>query len=197
MRSSLLLAALIALVAGGCATTGGSKRDCQPLLSWASPAYRCAAAAPAPEPVAEPEPEKEPEPEAEPEPEPEPEPKVTVKEESIEISEVVQFASGSAVLLPESEKLLDEVAAAMKDHPEILRVRVEGHTDSRAGSRFNRKLSRARARSVRKYLIEQGVPGRRLVARGYGEKEPLDSNKTREGRYKNRRVEFKILKRRK
>lgn len=197
MRSSLLLASLIALVAGGCATTGTAKRDCQPLLSWASPAYACAAAAPAPEPVAEPEPEPEPEPEAEPEPEPEPEPKVTVKEESIEISEVVQFASGSAVLLPESEKLLDEVAAAMKDHPEILRVRVEGHTDSRAGTRYNRKLSRARARSVRKYLIEQGVPGRRLVARGYGEKEPLDSNKTREGRYKNRRVEFKILKRRK
>ena len=181
MRSSMLLACLIALVAAGCATTGTAKRDCQPLLSWASPAYRCAAAAPAPEPVAE----------------PEPEPKVTVKEESIEISEVVQFASGSAVLLPESEKLLDEVAAAMKDHPEILRVRVEGHTDARAGSRYNRKLSRARARSVRKYLIEQGVPGRRLVARGYGEKEPLDSNKTREGRYKNRRVEFKILKRRK
>ncbi len=191
MRCSLLLVSMIALLTSGCATTGTSKRECHQLLSWASPAYRCAAAAPVP--VAEPEPEREPEPE----PEPEPEKKVTVKEESIELSEVVQFASGSAILLPESEKLLDEVADAMKDHPEILRIRVEGHTDSRAGSRYNRKLSRSRARAVRKYLIEKGVKGRRLVARGYGEKAPLDSNKTREGRYKNRRVEFKILKRRK
>ncbi len=197
MRSSLLIASAIALLAAGCATAGvGGKRECQPVLSWASPAYRCAVAVkpaepePEPEPVAEPEPEKE-------EPAPEPEKRVSVKEESIDISERVQFKSGSADLLAESEKLLDEVADAMKEHPEILRIRVEGHTDSRAGSRFNRKLSRARARSVRTYLISQGVEGRRLVARGYGEKEPVDSNKTQEGRYKNRRVEFKILKKRK
>lgn len=139
-------------------------------------------------------PEKEPDPEPEAEPEPEPVKKVTVKEEAIEISERVQFASGSAILLPESEKLLDEVADAMKAHPEILRVRVEGHTDARAGTRYNKKLSRDRARSVRTYLVKQGVSGKRLIARGYGEKVPVDSNKTREGRYKNRRVEFKILK---
>lgn len=204
MRSSLLLAAVIALalVAAGCASAGGTGRECHPLLSWSAPTYGCKVAVkqpepePEPEPVAEPEPAKEPEPEPEPEePAPEPEKRVEVKEEAIELSEIVQFKSGSAELLPESEKLLDEVASAMKEHPEILRIRVEGHTDSRANSHYNRKLSRARARSVRKYLIGQGVPGRRLVARGYGEKDPVDTNRTPEGRYKNRRVEFKILKR--
>ena len=44
-------------------------------------------------------------------------------------------------------------------------------------------------------MIEQGVEGRRLVARGYGEKDPIESNRSPEGRYKNRRVAFKILKR--
>ncbi len=195
MRSSVIvvvLAACLAVVFGtGCASADGAgKRVCSPLLSLGAPAYRCEASAPPepePEPVAEPEPE--------PEPEEEPEERVEVKEESIEISEMVQFRSGSAELMPESEKLLGEVADALKEHPEILRIRVEGHTDSRAGSRFNRKLSRARARSVRKFLIEQGVEGRRLVARGYGEKDPIESNKSPEGRYKNRRVAFKILKR--
>ena len=105
--------------------------------------------------MAEPEPEKEPEPEAEPEPEPEPEPKVKVKEESIEISEVVQFASGSAVLLPESEKLLDEVAAAMKDHPEILRVRSRPH---RARPARDKPQAVSRARSIGRVPLEQGVP---------------------------------------
>jgi outer membrane protein OmpA-like peptidoglycan-associated protein len=199
MRSKLILAALFSLVAANTASAAGEagKRECHAILSWSAPAYRCKVAAP---PVAEPEPEpeKEPEPEPEvkePEPEPEPEKRVEVKEESIDVSEVVQFKSGSAELLPESEKLLSEVADALKEHPEILKIRVEGHTDTRAGSRYNRKLSRSRARSVRAYLIGQGIAGKRLVARGYGEKAPVDTNKTPEGRYKNRRVEFKILKR--
>jgi outer membrane protein OmpA-like peptidoglycan-associated protein len=202
MRSSLHIIVIVVsatLVAAGCASTsaGTGGRACSPVLSWAAPAYRCQAAATQPEPEPEPEPVAEPEPEKEPEPEPEPEERVVVKEEKIEISERVQFRSGSATLMPQSEKLLAEVADAMKEHPEILRVRVEGHTDSRAGTRYNKKLSRARARSVRKYLIEQGVKPSRLVARGYGEKEPIAKNDSQEGRYKNRRVEFKILKRRK
>lgn len=201
MRCSLLLAAALALLVAGCATAGTGQRDCAPILSWASPAYKCGVAkAPEPEPepeepVAEPEPEEKEEPEPE-EPE-EPEERVEVKEDAIEISERVQFRSGSAEIMEQSEGLLDKVAEAMKEHPEILRLRVEGHTDSRAGSSYNRKLSRARARSVRKYLISQGVEARRLVARGYGEKDPIESNKTQEGRYQNRRVEFKILKKRK
>jgi outer membrane protein OmpA-like peptidoglycan-associated protein len=199
MRSEIVVAALFSLLVASTASAApAGKGDCRAILSWSAPAYRCAAApAPVPEPEPEPEkePEPEPEPEKEPEPEPEPEKRVEVKEEAIELSEVVQFRSGSAELLPDSEKLLSEVADALKEHPEILKIRVEGHTDTRAGSRYNRKLSRARARSVRKYLIEQGVAGRRLVARGYGEKAPVETNETPEGRYKNRRVEFKILKR--
>jgi OmpA-OmpF porin, OOP family len=195
MRCRLIVLALLGLALAACASTTAERRDCHPLMSWASPAYRCEGGAPTPT-VARPEPEPEPEPEAEPPPPPKKK-RVEVKEESIELGEVVQFASGSDVLLPESEKLLDEVASALNDHPEILRVRIEGHTDARAGTRYNKKLSRFRARAVRKYLIAKGVKPGRLIGRGYGETKPLDSNKTREGRYKNRRVEFKILKRRK
>lgn len=197
MRSELVLAILFSLLAASTASAApeAGKRDCRAILSWSAPAYRCTVAQP-PAPEPEPEPEREPEPEPE-EPEPEPEKRVEVKEESIELSEIVQFRSGSAELLPDSEKLLGEVADALKEHPEILRIRVEGHTDTRAGSRYNRKLSRARARAVRTFLMEQGVSGKRLAPRGYGEKEPVDTNKTPEGRYKNRRVEFKILKRQK
>ena len=203
MRSRFHAPVILCLAAAGCATaTGGGGKPCHALFSLAAPAYRCEASA-APEiqppepdnsPVAEP--DKEPEPEPVKEPVKEPEPRVVVREDNIEISERVQFKSGSADLLPESEKLLSEVADAMKAHPEILKVRVEGHTDKRAGTRFNQKLSSARARAVRKYLIEQGVKPGRLVARGYGEKQPIAKNTTQEGRYKNRRVEFKILKRR-
>jgi outer membrane protein OmpA-like peptidoglycan-associated protein len=160
------------------------------MLSWATPAYQCEGS------LTEPEPEPEPPPIAEPEPPPEPEPeRVAVKEDKIEISEVVQFETDSAVLLPESEGLLAEVAKAIQDHPDIKRVQVEGHTDSRASDSYNQQLSQKRAKAVREFLIGQGVDKKRLVAKGFGESTPIADNETDEGRFKNRRVEFKILER--
>ncbi|HEY8143281.1 MAG TPA: OmpA family protein, partial [Kofleriaceae bacterium] len=110
-------------------------------------------------------------------------------------NEKVQFETGSAVLKKDSESLLDDVAKALNDHPEIKRVRVEGHTDSRAGDRYNKKLSKARAEAVKDYLVSKGVAKRRLIARGYGEEKPIADNKTDDGRFQNRRVEFTILQR--
>lgn len=192
MRSSLLLASLVALAAAGCAKTD-TTRVCRPLLSWASPTYACSVAVPMiAEPEPEPEPVEEPEPEEPEEPEPE---RVTVKEEKLDLTDKVNFETDSAKLLPESEELLSEVAKALEDHPEILRIQIGGHTDARAGKRYNKGLSKERASSVRQYLIDHGIAGRRLVAKGFGETKPLGSNKTDEGREKNRRVEFKILKR--
>jgi outer membrane protein OmpA-like peptidoglycan-associated protein len=191
MRSSTILVSLssLALVAAGCGAAD-DKRICKPMLSWASPAYACSAIAEPPPPPPEPEPFVEPEPEPEPEPE-----RVVVTEKAIEITEVVQFETGSARLLPESERLLDEVADAIKRHPEIRKVQVEGHTDSVASASYNMRLSNQRAASVRSYLIKQGVEARRLVAKGYGLTRPIADNDTEEGRFRNRRVEFNIVER--
>ncbi len=193
MRSSTFLlasTAALGLAGAGCAAAQ-TDRVCTPILSWSSPAWECTGAAPA----AEPEPEPTPEPAAEPPP-PEPPPeRVVVKDEKIEINEKVQFETASATLKKESESLLDDVAKALSDHPEIKRVRVEGHTDSRAGDRYNKKLSKARAEAVKDYLVSKGIAGKRLIARGYGEEKPIADNKTDEGRFQNRRVEFTILQR--
>lgn len=108
----------------------------------------------------------------------------------------VQFETGSAELLGDSEEILDEVSQLLKDQPDILKVEIQGHTDSVGGARKNLRLSRARAKVVRQRLIELGISSRRLTAKGYGLKKPLASNRTEEGREKNRRVEFKIRKRR-
>jgi OmpA-OmpF porin, OOP family len=186
----LPLLAGAALALAGCAAAG-TDRVCSPILSWSSPAWECTRSALAP--VAEPEPA--PEPAAEPPP-PEPPPeRVVVKDEKIEINEKVQFETNSAVLKKESESLLDEVARALSDHPEIKKVRVEGHTDSRASDRYNKRLSRKRAEAVKDYLVGKGIAARRLTARGYGEEKPIADNDTDDGRYQNRRVEFTILER--
>ena len=88
--------------------------------------------------------------------------------------------------------MTNAIAKTMNAHPEVLRVRVEGHTDSRASDSYNMKLSQERADAVRQYLIDQGVASERLVAIGKGEREPLDSRETPESWDLNRRVEFLI-----
>jgi len=106
----------------------------------------------------------------------------------------IRFKTDSAELLPSSDPILDDVATEMKRHPEVRRVRVEGHSDNVGDRDYNRKLSAERARSVRKALIQRGVSGKRLDAVGYGEVQPIATNGTDRGRAKNRRVEFEVIK---
>jgi len=105
----------------------------------------------------------------------------------------VQFETESAVLLDRSKALLDEVAQQLADHPEVKKVQIEGHTDAVASRRHNQKLSQDRVASVKKYLLDKGVEPQRLSTKAFGETKPVASNKTEEGRAKNRRVEFRIL----
>lgn len=116
---------------------------------------------------------------------------VVVTRERIEIKERVQFATGSATLLPASSAVLNDVATALSDAPH-LKVRVEGHTDSDGNDDFNLKLSQDRADSVRAYLIGRGIDPARLESVGYGETKPIDTNRTSTGKANNRRVEFHI-----
>jgi outer membrane protein OmpA-like peptidoglycan-associated protein len=117
---------------------------------------------------------------------------VVVKKDKIEIMKKVYFATGKAVIRNQSYSLLDQVAQNIRAHDEIEKVRVEGHTDASGPEDFNMKLSQRRAEAVRDYLIDKGIAAERLEAVGYGESQPIASNKTRRGRSKNRRVEFVI-----
>jgi OOP family OmpA-OmpF porin len=118
---------------------------------------------------------------------------VTITRERLEIAEKVFFDTGSARIQERSHKLLREVAAVLRAHPEIVRLRVDGHTDSQGNDAANLKLSKARADAVRTFLIEHDVVASRLEARGFGEAAPLASNQTGSGRETNRRVELNIV----
>jgi outer membrane protein OmpA-like peptidoglycan-associated protein len=120
-------------------------------------------------------------------------PKARIEAGEIKIIEQVQFATASARILPESDGLLLAVTDILVRHPEIELLSVEGHTDAAGSAAVNDRLSRDRALAVVMRLVENGVTARRLTARGFGSKNPIDDNDTMEGRQNNRRVEFRIL----
>jgi outer membrane protein OmpA-like peptidoglycan-associated protein len=116
---------------------------------------------------------------------------VKVTRTRVEISDTIQFESGSARLLAESDPVLDRVVQVLKDAPYIS-LSIEGHTDGEASDEFNLELSRERALAVKTYLIKHGIDASRLTSVGYGETRPIDTNRTPAGRARNRRVEFHI-----
>jgi len=114
-------------------------------------------------------------------------------ESKIEIMETILFESGKAIIKTQSERVLDQVALQILAHPDIIKVRIEGHTDSLGPDEDNLFLSQDRADAVRRYLIGRDVPREKLEAAGFGEEQPIDSNATLAGRARNRRVEFIII----
>lgn len=99
------------------------------------------------------------------------------------------FAPGDTLLRPERGIAVDSVATLLQMFPEV-RAAVIGYTDDMGGEGANLKLSQARARSVRDYLVMRGVARERLEAIGRGASNPIASNRTRAGREQNRRVEI-------
>ena len=75
-----------------------------------------------------------------------------------------------------------------------MNVEIAGHADATGPENYNMDLSHRRANSVGRFLGEKGIAGERITVTFFGESRPIDTNATREGRKKNRRVEFKILK---
>ncbi|OJJ21012.1 hypothetical protein BKI52_10585 [marine bacterium AO1-C] len=102
------------------------------------------------------------------------------------------FEFAKARLLPESFSELDKLVTLLKKYPQI-KIRIMGHTDNVGTQERNQRLSEQRARSVVNYLRKNGIKVKRLEFKGYGEVHPIDSNQTKVGRQKNRRVEFVIL----
>ena len=103
------------------------------------------------------------------------------------------FDFDKTTLKKESFVELDKVVEFLKDNPS-LEIEIAGHTDSKGSDDYNLNLSQGRAQAVVDYLIDNGIDDYRLIAKGYGETVPLESNDTDEGRAFNRRVEFTILK---
>jgi outer membrane protein OmpA-like peptidoglycan-associated protein len=94
--------------------------------------------------------------------------------------------------LKDSDELLGAVADIFLKHPEIKTVRIEGHTDNVGKPAANKVLSKARAESVKTWLVKHGIDKARMKTEGFGQDKPIDDNSTEAGRKNNRRVEFHI-----
>jgi outer membrane protein OmpA-like peptidoglycan-associated protein len=125
-------------------------------------------------------------------------PKVQMTGGEIVLREQVQFQvygkTKGETVSPMSKALLTEVRDTINQNPDILQIEVQGHTDDSGDDAFNLKLSQDRADAVRQWLIDEGIPADKLVARGYGYTKPIADNRIRQGRLQNRRVQFVIIK---
>ena len=167
IKNAWILAVALAFVAA-CATTEQQKPAPQPEQAKEEP--KPAPAPEAPKPAAKPKPVAE---------------KVTFAAD-------VLFDFDKSDIKPEGRSKLDDLAGKMKTINLEVVIAI-GHTDSIGTDAYNQKLSVRRAESVKKYLSSKGVEGNRIYTEGKGEKQPVASNKTKEGRAKNRRTEIEVI----
>ena len=111
--------------------------------------------------------------------------------EKIMSLEGVNFDTNKATIKSDSEGILNNAVSVLNDNASV-KVRVEGHTDSRGGDTYNQELSQRRAEAVAAYLVAGGIAADRLSAVGYGESAPVAPNDTAENMYRNRRVDLVV-----
>jgi outer membrane protein OmpA-like peptidoglycan-associated protein len=104
----------------------------------------------------------------------------------------LNYKTNSAEIADASKVVLKAFAIYLLENPNM-HVEIQGHTDNVGNPKNNEALSRDRAYSVKSFLEEQKVPGKRITAQGFGPNKPIADNKTDEGKAKNRRTEFLIL----
>lgn len=102
------------------------------------------------------------------------------------------FNTGEYELLQESFAELERLVKILKENSTI-KIKLLGHTDNVGSREDNLILSKDRANSVKTFLINNGITEDRIVTQGFGFSKPIATNKTEEGRAKNRRVEFNIV----
>src|SRR3954465_10318859 len=112
--------------------------------------------------------------------------------EKITFAADVLFDFDKATLKPEGQSKLNDLASKVKDINLEVVIAI-GHTDAIGADAYNQNLSVRRAESVKAYLVSKGVEANRVYTEGKGEKQPVASNKTKEGRQKNRRVEIEVI----
>ena len=103
----------------------------------------------------------------------------------------IEFASGKSVIPADYTAEADKIVELMKNHQDVT-AEIQGYTDNTGKKANNLKLSQARAKSVRMYIVSNGVDGSRVTAKGYGDADPVADNATAEGRKENRRVVAKM-----
>ena len=108
-------------------------------------------------------------------------------------AKTILFDTGKSSFQQRTYPVLQAITAILKEYP-ASNFSIEGHTDSVGSKTLNQKLSDSRANAVMNYLVQNGISSARLNAYGFGEDYPIDSNKTRDGRANNRRVEVKLKK---
>jgi OOP family OmpA-OmpF porin len=142
---------------------------------------------PAPPPPPEPAKPAPPPPPPTPKPAPPPPPKPAP------VFENIYFNENKTNIDPVAAKALDRDGAMLKENPDI-KVEIGGHTDAVGSQIARQKISEKRAESAKKYLMDKfNIPGDRMIVKGYGSQKPVADNKTKEGRAKNRRVEFRVI----
>ena len=142
-----------------------------------------------PKPAAKPTPPPPPPP-VKPAVKPKPKPKPVA--EKVTLAADVLFDFDKSILKTEGKNKLDDLATKVKAINLEVVIAI-GHTDSIGSDAYNQKLSVRRAESVKAYLVSTGVEPNRIYTEGKGEKQPVASNKTKDGRQKNRRVEIEVI----
>jgi len=153
--------------------------------------------APAPKPAAKPAPAPAPKPAAKPEAKPEAKPVAKPKPaapvtQKVTLAADVLFDFDKAVVKPEGQQKLDELVGKMKAINLEVIIAI-GHTDSIGSDAYNQRLSMRRSQAVKAYLVSKGIEANRIYTEGKGEKQPVATNATAEGRQKNRRVDIEVV----
>jgi OOP family OmpA-OmpF porin len=163
---------------GACVVTSGIDHpDCNP------PKPAPAKPAPAATPAKPAEPGKPTPPPAKPAP-------ASVKQ-AVVIQADALFDFDKSVLRPDGRKSIDDALAKLRG-VDVEMVIATGHTDSVGSDAYNQKLSERRAGAVKDYLVSKGIPAAKITTIGKGESQPVATNKTAEGRQKNRRVDIEF-----
>lgn len=122
-------------------------------------------------------------------------PPARMGEENVELLQHIEFEFGTAKLRSDAYPILRAVRDLLRNHPELQKVEVEGHTDELGPRELNMRLSEQRARGVMHWLILHGIDERRLSFKGHGPDQPLSADDSADGRAHERRVDFKTLER--
>ncbi len=125
---------------------------------------------------------------------PKPPPRVELRDNKIDFKEKIQFEVNKAIIKPESDSLLHDIAEVIKANPQVKKISIEGHASAEGDAKKNKKLSDDRSKAVMDHLVKkEGLDGARLTAKGWGVEKPVAPNDNEEGREKNRRVEFLVI----
>jgi OOP family OmpA-OmpF porin len=108
------------------------------------------------------------------------------------VIEGINFKTNSAEITKNSYDLLDRAVQVLNDYPDT-RIEISGHTDNVGKDAYNKELSQKRADAVKQYFVNKGIKAERLTAVGFGMEKPIADNKTKAGKAKNRRTEFRLM----